>query len=460
MGQTTKTRNLIESQAGNHPSSCPGQGIFPGDTSFMNTGTSPCPTPVRKPLPGRLCNLDRLVAAMSARGVDGIVASGANNVYYLTGFIATAHKSDEPRPYAVVLSRHAPEHPVLVLADYYLASIVAQPSWVEDIRPFRSVMLPMDVAPARSDIDRFIPRSAQGLAWIAGARERFSFDMASAVRGAIADLGLASSRIAFDDLGYGMQLKLESATPVDGYDVLMDARAIKTAIEVGMLERAAALNEAAILRTIAAWAPGCNWRDLGHAYAKAVIDLGGFVHDPGGMVWGHPTGTDAAIQLQTGLEMDEVRRGTNVMFDCHGIVDLYCWDGGKTWVVDGEPEGDAKLHADATAKVAETLIDAMRPGTRVSTLQRLARDTYRKCGLKDADQTIAFFHGLGLSHMDLPTRTADGKPNADWVLEAGMVVPLHLLVPGGERARWWLEEIVHIGPQRSRPLFSWGFGPN
>ena len=426
----------------------------------MNTRTTPQRAPERKPLPGRLCNLERLVAAMTARGVDAIVATGANNVYYLTGFNAVAHKSDEPRPYAVVLSRHAPEQPVLVLADYYLGALAGQPSWVEDIRPFRAVMMPNDIAPARGDIDRFVPQNAKGLSWMAKAREHFSFDMASAMRGAIADLGLTRARIAFDNLGYGMRLGLESATVVDGYDVLMDARAIKTHIEIGMLERAAALNEAAILHTIAAWAPGCTWRDLGHTYAKAVIDLGGFVHDPGGMVWGHPTGTDASIQLQTGFETDEVRRGTNVMFDCHGIIDLYCWDGGKTWVVDGQPEGEAKLHADATAKVAETLIAAMRPGVRVSALQHLVRDTYRQCGVKDADQTISFFHGLGLSHMDLPLRTADGKPNGDWMLEAGMVVPLHLLVPGGERTRWWLEEIVHIGPQQSRPLFSWGFGPN
>ena len=42
----------------------------------------------------------------------------------------------------------------------------------------------------------------------------------------------------------------------------------------------------------------------------------------------------------------------------------------------------------------------------------------------------------------------------------GMVVPLHLLVPAGERRRWWLEQMVHIRAQERRPLFSWGFGPN
>ncbi|HZA67439.1 MAG TPA: aminopeptidase P family N-terminal domain-containing protein, partial [Geminicoccaceae bacterium] len=87
------------------------------------------PAFVRAPLP-RLCNLDRLRHAMAARGLDGIVATVPYNVFYLTSFNGVAHKADEPRPYAVVLSRHAPEHPVLVVADYYLATFLTQPTWV------------------------------------------------------------------------------------------------------------------------------------------------------------------------------------------------------------------------------------------------------------------------------------------------------------------------------------------
>ena len=111
----------------------------------------------RPPLPRRFCNLDRLLHALEARGLDGIVATTPNNVFYLSGFNGIAHKSDEPRPYAVMLSRHAPEHPILVVADYYLATFLTQPTWVEDIRPFRAVMMPLDLPASRADIDRFIP---------------------------------------------------------------------------------------------------------------------------------------------------------------------------------------------------------------------------------------------------------------------------------------------------------------
>jgi len=116
----------------------------------------------RNPLPKRFCNLDRLLQALKARGLDAIVASVPNNVFYLTGFNAIAHKSDEPRVCAVILSRHAPDHPIMVVADYYLATFLTQETWVEDIRPFRAVMTPLDLPAKSADIDRFIPLDARG----------------------------------------------------------------------------------------------------------------------------------------------------------------------------------------------------------------------------------------------------------------------------------------------------------
>jgi Xaa-Pro aminopeptidase len=413
----------------------------------------------RKPLPKRFCNLDRLIHALEVRGLDGIVATQPNNVFYLTGFNGIAHKSDEPRPYAVIFSRHAPEHPILIVADYYLATLLSQPTWVEDIRPYRAVMLGLDLKPSRGDIDRFIPPSAADTPWIEKSRRSFTFDMGDALRGSLKDLKLDGGKVAFDDMAVGFRLNAETMQVADGYDPLMFARAVKTPAELELLQRATRLNEAAIGATVASWDKGATWRDLNRAYAKAVVELGGFVRDPGGMIWGHPRGTDPTIMLASGFEDQEVGAGTHVMFDCHGTIDLYCWDGGKTWVVDGEPNAEARRYASATAAVAETLVGAMRPGARISELQAKARDTYRKAGVPDANEALIVFHGLGLSHMELELTTTDGKPNGDWVLEEGMVAPVHLLYPGSQFDRCWLEEVVLIGKDGGRPLFSWGFDP-
>jgi Xaa-Pro dipeptidase len=101
----------------------------------------------------------------------------------------------------------------------------------------------------------------------------------------------------------------------------------------------------------------------------------------------------------------------------------------------------------------------MRPGVRVSQLQARAREVYRKAGVPDPASAVIFFHGLGLSHMDLEQATADGRPNTDWVLEDGMVAPVHLLYPGGEHERMWLEDVIAVSEDGGRPLFSWGFEP-
>jgi Xaa-Pro aminopeptidase len=101
----------------------------------------------------------------------------------------------------------------------------------------------------------------------------------------------------------------------------------------------------------------------------------------------------------------------------------------------------------------------MRPGTKITELQATARRAYRKAGVPDADAAIIFFHGLGLSHMDLEQTTADGRPNGDWALEEGMVVPLHVLYPGDEHHRMWLEEVALITRDGGEPLFTWGLEP-
>jgi Xaa-Pro aminopeptidase len=415
----------------------------------MSTSTRPVPR----------CNVERLVHAMRERDIDGLVVTQPYNVYYLSGFNATAHKSDEPRPYAVVLSRQAPRAPVLVVPDYYLGTFLTLPTWIEDIRPFRAVMMPLDIAPSARDIERFIPQAGRGRAWFEQARARYAFDMSASLHGALADLGLKAAKLGFDDLGTGVRLGIGMDRLRDAYDCMMDARSIKTQAEIQALDRASALNEQAIRKTIAGWDPAMTWAELTRVYGEAVLALGGFVRDPGGMVWGHPPGGDAAITLQTGTEQDKVVTGTNVMFDCHGTLDLYCWDGGKTWVAGAELSALARRHAKATTAAGETLLEAMRPGARISALQARAREAFRKAGHPDAEAAVIFFHGLGLSHMDIPMARADGRPNADWTLEENMVVPMHLLCPGGFDERWWLEEVVHVTRTGGRPLSSWGLGP-
>ena len=410
-------------------------------------------------LPKQLCNIERLVDALTMRNLDGVVVSSPYNTYYLSGFKGIAHKADEPRPYSVVFSRHQPDHPVLLVADYYVGSLIKQPTWIEDIRAFRAVMLPLDLPPQEGDLERFLPTDIDGVPWARNLRTHYSDNIAQSCREAMTDLGLGSGRVAFDDLRFGQQLGMEDVDVLDGYDPMMYARCVKTDVEIELLKRATTVNEEAICKSINAWGPGMLWQEFNHEYHKAVVELGGFVRDPGAMVWGNPCGGDPAVTLHSRLDDFVMEPGMNILFDCHGTIDLYCWDGGKTWVVDGELKGDAKQYANATAAAATAVMEAMRPGTRISELQRVGRAVYRTSGVAGADDVLIFFHGLGLSHMELEQFGVDGVPNHDWQLEANMVVPLHILYPGDEHHRIWIEEVVRVTPDGGEPFFSWGLDP-
>lgn len=405
----------------------------------------------------KFCNLDRLLHLMDSRGVDAVLAASPNNVYWLSGFNGPAHKSDEPRPLAVLLAREAPEEPVMVLPDFYLGSLAAQPGWIEDIRPFRAILLPFDQPPrGKADLDRFVhPQDRPN--WFPAAADRYAPDMVAALERAVADLGLAGKRIAADEPR--LAARLANVDVEDGYGLLMSARSIKTPAELDLMRAATAVNRAAIEESIGAWTPGMTWRELTAAYHGAALARGGFVHDPGAMVLAN--GSDSPVPVIASETGDyELEAGMRIMFDCHGTKDRYCWDGGKTWIVGSEGADAARPLAQATADAMAEIEALMAPGARISALQAAGRAVYRKHGLALADDALIFFHGLGLSHLDQEV-DAEGAVTGDFAVQAGMAIATHIYYPGDRRERLWLEDIAIVGESGpAGSIFGWDFLPH
>src|SRR5919199_4689534 len=118
-------------------------------------------------LPARLCNRERLFDTLERRGLDGLVAYLRPNVYYLGSFAPPSNQSvHETNGYAaVVVSRHAPDQPVIVVAEFDLAYFLSQPSWIADVRPYATLLLPFDVPLGPSPLDRFIPSAQRESDW-------------------------------------------------------------------------------------------------------------------------------------------------------------------------------------------------------------------------------------------------------------------------------------------------------
>jgi Xaa-Pro aminopeptidase len=398
-----------------------------------------------------------LFDTLEQRGLDGLVAYLRPNVFYLSGFAPPSNQSvHETNGYAaVIISRHAPDHPVIVVAEFDLAYFRQQPSWITDVRPYATLLLPFDVPLGPSPVDRFIPAAERSSGWAAAARAAYAPSLVAAVRAAVRDLGLDRGRVGFDDLRLAHSLALPEDRIVDAYGTLKYARQVKTVSELELLRTATHLNQLAIEQTIATWHRGMTWQELVHGYNVRATALGGFVRDPGAVVLANAPGSDTALCMTSGLEDFVVEPGMHIMWDCHGTWQHYCWDGGKTWIVDDSPTGDSRIVAESTAAAMQALQQAMRPGARLSQLQAAGRRAFRQAGLANADDAFIFFHGLGLEHIDMEVTDS----HQDWVLEDGMLVSAHLLVPGDDRHRGWLEEIFLVGRSGGEPFFTWDHYP-
>jgi Xaa-Pro dipeptidase len=413
------------------------------------------PTAFRRgPLPARFCNVGRLFDTLAERGLDGLVAYLRPNVFYLSGFAPPSNQSvHETNGYAaVVLSRHAPDQPVIVVAEFDLAYFRSQQSWIDDVRPYATLLLPFDVPHGASPLDRFLPVAERNADWAHRARAAYAPNLVTAIASALKDLKLTRKRVGFDDLRLAQALAMPL---IDAYGLMKFVRQVKTNEELRLLRTATQLNQLAIERTIATWQAGMTWQAMVHTYNVTATALGGFVRDPGAIVLSNPPGSDTGLYMTSGLEDFVVEPGMHIMWDCHGTWQHYCWDGGKTWVVDSAPVASARTVADATSEAMAALQNAMRPGARLSELQTAAREVFRKSGVSNADDVFIFFHGLGLEHIDMEITDS----HQDWSLEDGMVVSAHVQVPGDAQHRAWLEEIFLVTRHGGEAFFTWDHEP-
>jgi Xaa-Pro dipeptidase len=420
-------------------------------------GRAPGPVVERGPLPESLCNVERLVDTMARRDLDGIVAYLRPNVLYLSNFAPPASASvHETNGYAaVVVPRRAPEEAVLVVAEFDLAHVLEQPSWVRDVRPYATLLTPLDVSWGPAPLERFVPRRLLETERARHARRHYAPSLVEATARAMRDLGLGTGTVGFDDLRLAGAVAASGPRIADAYGALKYVRQVKTAAEVRLLREATRLNQLAIERTVATWAPGTTWRELTHTYHTTAVALGGFVRDPGAVVMANDPGVGPVLNTQSGLEDFVVEPGMQIMWDCHGTWSHYCWDGGKTWTVGGESGAAARHIGAATAAAMTEIQRALRPGARLSAVQAAGRAAFRTAGLADPDGAFVFFHGLGLEHIDMELTAS----RQDWIMEDGMVVSAHLHVPGDARHRCWLEEIFLVTPGGGDPFFSWGNAP-
>lgn len=406
----------------------------------------------RQPVPAQLCNFERLLDRLAVSGLDGIVALYATNQYYLGSYARHSTIPEELGMFPVVISRHAPDHPIICMPDLDIARLPVQPTWIQDVRPYATV-LPFDVEPTLAELGRFVPKHAFDRALHRlGPQVRYEHGLAEAMVRAIHDLKLDRGRVGFDNLSTGLALAtpLPHMTALPAENDIRFVRQQKTPIEVELLRQATRINQTAQERAIARFAPGMTFRELVFTFQVEALALGGSPNLPDSMQMAN--GPDTGEALFSDPEVDDfpLERGMHIMFDCHGKYNGYCWDGGKTWVVDDEPSRRAKRRWSSMTACLAAINERARPGVRITELVQAGRQALRRTGVSD-DGALIYFHGMGLDHIDMDLAAA----MKDWTVEKDSMLSTHIYVPGGPAERLYLEDIVFVRESGVERLFTW-----
>ena len=227
---------------------------------------------------------------------------------------------------------------------------------------------------------------------------------------------------------------------VDGFQVMEDAREIKSAGEIALTRHSIAVCERAIEQMSAAMEPGVTENALWAELHRACIADGAEWFETRLLSSGPRTNPWARE-----CSMRVIERGDMVSFDTDLIGPYgYCCDISRSWVCDAPPTNEQRrIHADAYAHIQHNKA-LLKPGLSFGEL------TERLRPLSDefVDQRYGVaMHGVGLCDEYPAIRYPQDwdEKGYDGVLKEGMVMCVEALAsPAGGRESVKLEEQVLI----------------
>jgi Xaa-Pro dipeptidase len=354
-------------------------------------------------------NLERLGARMDELGLDGLVATTAENVYYLTG-IASVSLEIFPHSgqcYAVV-TRDRLAHPHFVSSRCDLDQIRDAAVDLDGALGFGTFFREYDGVVGLSEQDERLRRIMN--------HDPNPATPADTLVATLRRAGLATGRVAVDEDGAlpGLLDTLRESLPgADfraGADVFRHTRKVKTEAELRRLADTAAVTERAIQAAVAVAVPGATEVDLVREFERSVVGEGGrpkFSLIKFGA---------AAAGGQTRPTTEPLRRGEAIWFDVGIVYEGYWADLGRVFGF-GPPSDKLATYYDAVLAGEDAALAAARPGMTGKELFDITVEAVRAAGIPHYRRNHVG-HGIGVEVYDRVLIT----PHGDDQLEAGTVV--------------------------------------
>jgi Xaa-Pro dipeptidase len=342
----------------------------------------------------------RLTQVLEREGLDALVGTSTENLYYVTGFRSLAHALFRGLELYGVFTRTGTG---LVIPFSDTTGVAA-----DDIHADRLACY------GRFFFDYADDPGAAGQkvrTWTAAA-------LASAADGLVkvlGDLGVLGKRIGIDESGLfpaawrALEERLKGSTLVPAYQLFRFARMVKSPQEVARLERAAQIAEAGVAAVLQMLQAGVTERQAAYVYEAEILKQGA---QPFFTVitFGDRAALADVYPAERGLAHGEM-----VRFDLGCIYQGYRSDIARTAVL-GEPGEKLARYYAAILAGEQAEMAAMKPGVPVSRIFETAVNATRENGMPHYRRHHVG-HGIGLEPYDPPTLNAA----TDMPLEPGMV---------------------------------------
>lgn len=354
----------------------------------------------------KVLNRPRAERLLAEAGVDVVVGTSYQNVFYLAGYEGFGQRLTPTTQVYAIARADDLGSPVLVAPISDLDMEAQFPSGAARIRPYGRFYLERPEGAVLTDeLRRY---------------ERVGFPCdpgGSAAEALLDELSRlpASARVAVDEtfLAPAVRAALEARLGErlqPGAQLLSRIRMVKTEEEIRRLEAAALAIESSYQAAIDAAREGLSEAEMARVFDQRTIEQGSMPHFTV-IAFGERGAFPNAIPSP----QRRLRRGDVIRFDIGCTTEVYRSDIARTAVF-GEPSEKIRRYYDAILEGEERMLDRMRPGVTARELFEAAVQGTREGGIPHYRRHHVG-HGVGLDTYDPPLLSdADETP-----LEAGMV---------------------------------------
>ncbi len=342
----------------------------------------------------------RLAALMDAHGFDALVLTQEEPVRYLSGYNSVIWAVGRWLPTVFIAARD-PRRAVLICSSFD-AGCASGTSWTAAVDTYRRP-------------DELPGKVREHLAAIGAAADRTGFEYGP------------GSFMALPQHLAGPVMAIAGGQPRDAGRLISALRMLKSPLEIERIRRSVGAAVAGYRAGLQAAAAGMTEKEL-VAIISSTMYRSGTTAGTKPLFVNCVSGRSRYPLVDSPASDNVIGDGDIVFVDGGGASDGYVSDILRLIGVGGLRDEDRR-YAEVAAEATQVMVDAVRPGTRVSELIGAAARHVRKAGLAEQVGEVAG-HGIGLELWERPLIQAHEDPDDDVAAAPGMVLCLEpILAP-------------------------------